>query len=56
MEEWNSIKDNVVRLWDSGEMLVGFGEFLENKNLVPSPYNKDRGRLTFQKISINRKK
>ena len=42
MEEWNSIKDNVVRLWDSGEMLVGFGEFLENnKNLVPSPYNKD---------------
>ena len=42
MEEWNSIKDNVVSLWDSGEMLVGFGEFLENnKNLVPSPYNKD---------------
>ena len=42
MEEWNSIKDKVVSLWDSGEMLVGFGEFLENnKNLVPSPYNKD---------------
>ena len=36
MDEWNSIKDDVVSLWDSGEMLVGFGEFLENnKNLVP---------------------
>ena len=42
IEEWNSIKDNVASIWDSGEMLVGFGEFLENnKNLVPSPYNKD---------------
>ena len=42
MDEWNSIKDDVVSLWDSGEMLIGFGEFLENnKNLAPSPYNKD---------------
>ncbi|MEE3303366.1 MAG: hypothetical protein VX191_00610, partial [Candidatus Thermoplasmatota archaeon] len=42
LDEWNRVKDKVVSLWDSGEMLVGFGEFLENNtNLVPSPYNKD---------------
>ena len=42
LDEWNSIKEHVVSLWDSGEMLIGFGEFLENnKDLAPSPYNKD---------------
>ena len=32
----------VVSVWDNGEILMGFGEFLENnKNLVPSAYNRD---------------
>jgi len=40
--EWRDVSDRVISLWDSGEFLVGFGEFLENnKNLVPSPYNRD---------------
>ena len=42
VEEWREIVDRVDSIWDSGEMLVGFGEFLENnKNLVPSAYNRD---------------
>lgn len=42
VSEWRDVSDRVISLWDSGEMLVGFGEFLENnKNLVPSPYNRD---------------
>ena len=37
MEEWNSIKDNVVSLWDSGDV-SWLLKFLENnKNLVPLP-------------------
>ena len=29
-------------IWDAGEILIGFGEFLENnKELVPSGYNLD---------------
>ena len=32
----------IASIWDNGELVVGFGEFLENnKQLVPSGYNKD---------------
>ena len=32
----------IAGIWDNGELVVGFGEFLENnKQLVPSGYNKD---------------
>ena len=42
VEEWRSCSDNVITIWDSGEILSGFGEFLENnKKLVPSGYNRD---------------
>ena len=42
VSKWERIKNNVYSIWDSGEILLGFGEFLENnKNLVPSSYNKD---------------
>ena len=42
IEEWHDIEKEVLSIWDSGEILVGFGEFLENnKELVPSAYNKD---------------
>ena len=42
LDEWKSIRDRVVSVWDNGEILMGFGEFLENnKNLVPSAYNRD---------------
>ena len=34
----------IASIWDNGELVVGFGEFLENnKQLVPSGYNKDCG-------------
>ncbi|GIT41876.1 MAG: hypothetical protein Ct9H300mP10_08860 [Methanobacteriota archaeon] len=42
LEEWERFSSEVIRIWDSGEMLSGFGEFLENnKSLVPSGYNRD---------------
>jgi hypothetical protein len=42
LEEWERLSSEVIRIWDSGEMLSGFGEFLENnKMLVPSGYNRD---------------
>jgi len=41
-EEWEECSAEVISIWDSGEMLSGFGEFLENnKDLVPSAYNRD---------------
>jgi len=40
--EWDSIRNEVVSIWDNGEILMGLGEFLENnKDLVPSAYNRD---------------
>ena len=42
LAEWDSVKDEVVSIWDNGEILMGLGEFLENnKDLVPSAYNRD---------------
>ncbi|MBR79732.1 MAG: DNA polymerase II large subunit [Euryarchaeota archaeon] len=41
-EEWEEHKENVDCIWDSGEILLGYGEFLENnKTLVPSSYSID---------------
>ena len=34
---WNALSDQISVIWDAGEILIGFGEFLENnKELVPS--------------------
>ena len=42
MEELRECEGRVTSIWDSGEILVGFGEFLENnKGLVPASYSKD---------------
>ena len=42
IEQWRSSSTEVISIWDSGEVLSGFGEFLENnKDLVPSGYNRD---------------
>ena len=42
LEDWRLNVANVKSIWDSGEILIGYGEFLENnKKLVPSSYNKD---------------
>ena len=42
LDDWRLNVANVKSIWDSGEILIGYGEFLENnKNLVPSAYNKD---------------
>jgi len=41
-EQWKGCKDELECIWDSGEILIGFGEFLENnKSLVPSSYSID---------------
>jgi len=35
-------QDKVKMIWDNGEIVLGYGEFMENnKNLVPSGYNID---------------
>jgi hypothetical protein len=42
VEEWESCSAEVITIWDSGEILSGFGEFRENNmKLVPSGYNRD---------------
>ena len=42
LDDWRLNVPNVKSIWDSGEILIGYGEFLENnKKLVPSSYNKD---------------
>ena len=41
-EHWKEIEEQVRAIWDNGELMLGFGEFLENnKNLVPSAYTRD---------------
>ena len=41
-DQWNELSSQIHQIWDAGEILIGFGEFLENnKNLVPSGYNRD---------------
>ena len=41
-EQWNSCEGGLDSIWDAGEILVGYGEFLENnKPLVPSSYSVD---------------
>ena len=42
LEDWRINVASVRSIWDAGEILIGYGEFLENnKKLVPSAYNKD---------------
>jgi len=42
METWNSLSDSVSIIWDCGELLLGYGEFLENnRTLVPAGYGMD---------------
>ena len=42
LRAWRTIQDKVVMIWDNGELVLGFGEFLENnKTLVPAAYNSD---------------
>ena len=42
LSKWSEIDDDVLSIWDNGEIMLGFGEFLENnKNLIPSAYNRD---------------
>ena len=41
-KEWEEVEGKLDSIWDSGEILLGFGEFLENnKSLVPSSYSID---------------
>ena len=41
-EDWRRCEPELDSIWDAGEILVGYGEFLENnKSLSPSSYSKD---------------
>jgi DNA polymerase II large subunit len=41
-EEWRKCEGELESIWDVGEILLGFGEFLENnKPLAPSSYSVD---------------
>lgn len=42
VELWPEMKKRLVSIWDNGEIVLGYGEFLENnKNLVPAGYCGD---------------
>ena len=37
-----AVKKGVKSIWDNGELVLGYGEFMENnKNLVPTRYTMD---------------
>ena len=41
-EQWKKCESNLDSIWDAGEILLGYGEFLENnKPLAPSSYSID---------------
>ncbi|MDP6888891.1 MAG: hypothetical protein QF454_02540 [Candidatus Thalassarchaeaceae archaeon] len=41
-EMWHRVQDEVLSIWDNGELMIGYGEFAENnKSLVPSGYVSD---------------
>jgi hypothetical protein len=42
VEQLRGVAEEVGTIWDNGELMLGYGEFLENnKNLIPSAYNRD---------------
>ena len=42
VQEFNRVRDNIATIWDNGEIVIGYGEFLENnKHLVPAGYSID---------------
>ena len=42
IDNFNKIKANIATIWDNGEIVIGYGEFMENnKNLVPAGYSMD---------------
>jgi len=42
VKSFNSIRDDISTVWDNGEIVIGYGEFLENnKDLVPAGYSID---------------
>ncbi len=41
-DNFNKLKPNVATVWDNGEIVIGYGEFMENnQNLVPAGYSMD---------------
>ena len=43
IQEMRDLSPDVIEIWDLGEIVLGYGEFLENnKNLVPSSYDRHR--------------
>ena len=39
---FNKLKSDIATIWDNGEIVIGYGEFMENnKNLVPAGYSMD---------------
>ncbi|MEE2759783.1 MAG: hypothetical protein VYA86_07390 [Candidatus Thermoplasmatota archaeon] len=41
-EMWHRVGDDLLSIWDNGELMIGYGEFAENnKPLVPSGYVSD---------------
>ncbi|CAI8162980.1 MAG: Uncharacterised protein [Methanobacteriota archaeon] len=41
-KEYRELKPKVKSIWDNGELLLGYGEFMENnKKLVPAGYSQD---------------
>lgn len=42
VEGFNRVRQDIATVWDNGEIVIGYGEFLENnKHLVPAGYSID---------------
>ena len=42
VESFQKDRSNMSSIWDNGELVLGYGEFMENnKNLVPAAYSHD---------------
>ena len=41
-DKLRQIRNDIRSIWDNGEIVIGYGEFMENnKNLVPAGYTSD---------------
>ena len=54
MEDWEKIEERVVSIWDNGEILIGFGEFLENNKSLYLPHTTGIGGCRFSGIWTSR--
>ena len=52
---YSKLKSRVKQVWDNGELVIGYGEFMENnKRLVPAGYSVDAAPATRRPELVSR--